>query len=185
MYQIIQITLRALINIAWQQVIKFGRIKTTLLHEWKVEKRLIPIWLDKCKFSPTFKKRFLKHILTCISFFFFLQQMGVHLFARFWCLLRQLRDHGRVDRRRPGADSVSRNVLVRNPDLLVQIESRNSSNSGQSDKRKKLRMRESYKRFVKTWIRTVSWLRILSSKRFNLCLTKRIRIRFVSWIMNP
>jgi hypothetical protein len=30
-----------------------------------------------------------------------------------------------------------------------------------------LRMRESYKRFVKTWIRTVSWPRILTPKRFD------------------
>ncbi len=30
----------------------------------------------------------------------------------------------------------------------------------------KLRMRESYKRFVKTWIRLVSWVRILTPKRF-------------------
>ena len=42
-------------------------------------------------------------------------------------------------------------------------------------------MRDSYKRFVKTWIRfanpwirTISWLRILTSKRFVSCLTKRI-----------
>jgi hypothetical protein len=42
-------------------------------------------------------------------------------------------------------------------------------------------MRESYKRFVKTWIRfanpwirTVSWVRILTSKRFDSYLTIRI-----------
>ncbi len=58
--------------------------------------------------------------------------------------------------------------------------------------RNKLRMRESYQRFVKTWIRFanpwihfVSWSRILTPKRFDSCLTKQIRIRFVSWIMNP
>ncbi len=46
---------------------------------------------------------------------------------------------------------------------------------------KKLRMRESCKRFVKTWIhfanpwiRFVSWSRILTPKRFVSCLTKRI-----------
>jgi hypothetical protein len=61
-------------------------------------------------------------------------------------------------------------------------------------------MRESYKRFIKTWIRfanpwirTVSWLRILTPKRFDLCLMKGIRIRgscilnvfkrFISWIL--
>jgi hypothetical protein len=69
-----------------------------------------------------------------------------------------------------------------------------------------LRMRELYKRFVKTWIRfanpwirTVSWLQILTSKRFVLCLTKRIldsyrivdhkswlkKIRFESLVTNP
>ena len=44
-----------------------------------------------------------------------------------------------------------------------------------------LRMQESYKRFVKTWIRfanpwihIVSWSQILTPKRFDLCLTKRI-----------
>ncbi len=69
-----------------------------------------------------------------------------------------------------------------------------------------LRMRDSYKRFVKTWIRfanpwirTISWLRILTSKRFVSCLTKRIldlyrivdheswlsKIRFESLVTNP
>ena len=46
-------------------------------------------------------------------------------------------------------------------------------------------MRELYKRFVKTWIRYVSWSRILTPKRFDLCLTKQIRICFVSWITIP
>jgi hypothetical protein len=44
-----------------------------------------------------------------------------------------------------------------------------------------LRMRESYKRFVKTWIgfanpwiRIILWSRILTLKRFHSCLTKQI-----------
>ncbi len=69
-----------------------------------------------------------------------------------------------------------------------------------------VRLRESYKRFVKTWIRfmnpwicIVSCSRILTPKRFNPCLTKQIldlyrivyhksglkKIRFKLWIMNP
>ncbi len=65
-----------------------------------------------------------------------------------------------------------------------------------------VRMQESYKRFVKTWIRTVSWPRILTPKRFNLYPTIRIlqildsyrivdqkswllKIRFESLVTNP
>ncbi len=53
-------------------------------------------------------------------------------------------------------------------------------------------MRESYKRFVKTWIRFanpwihfVSWSRILTPKRFVLFHDHKSWIRIVSWITNP
>ncbi len=48
-----------------------------------------------------------------------------------------------------------------------------------------LRLRDSYKRFVKTWIRTVSWITNPDLKRFVSFRDWRIRIRFVSWITNP
>jgi hypothetical protein len=62
-----------------------------------------------------------------------------------------------------------------------------------------LRLQELYKRFIKTWIRIVSWSQILTPKRFNPCLTKQIldlyrimdheswlkKICFESLIRNP
>ncbi len=64
----------------------------------------------------------------------------------------------------------------------------NADSGATSEIDKILRMRDSYKRFVKTgirfanpwirfanpWIRFVSWSRILTPKRFVSCLTKRI-----------
>jgi hypothetical protein len=55
-----------------------------------------------------------------------------------------------------------------------------------------VRMRESYQgivnpwiRFAYPWIRIDLWSQILTPKRFDLCLTIRIRIRFVLWVTNP
>ena len=46
-------------------------------------------------------------------------------------------------------------------------------------------MQDSYKRSVKTWIRTVSWITNPDFKRFFSFRDWRIRICFVSWITNP
>ncbi len=55
-----------------------------------------------------------------------------------------------------------------------------------------VRLRDSYKRYVKTWIRfanpwirTVLWITNPDFKRFVSFRDWRIRIRFVSWITNP
>ena len=56
--------------------------------------------------------------------------MGMHLPAGFRRLLRELRHHGRDDRRGTRTHPISGALLVLPPDLLVQVEGGNPGDSG-------------------------------------------------------